>query len=185
MPNPDMPGCQQAAARKAKLPRLSIGPSDMPDKFYAPIGRVSVTWNSIQSVVFFMFWGFCDLPKEEAESIFYSMSSDRAQTAATKAIGIVKLGLADSGLQRDFKDIITDIQEKRGKRNAVVHHAYQADQLGFVGVALERSQHNERMRSDPNLAMAEAEKEAGELLTKVIDFYGQLGLALSWQYEQS
>ena len=84
------------------------------------IGRVVISWNEVQWMVYRLFVTFSAMPPQQAQDVFFSLRSDASQRDLTLAAGKSALATHPK-LWQKFRTAMCDIGTLAGERNAAIH----------------------------------------------------------------
>jgi hypothetical protein len=94
------------------------------------IGDMTILWNDCQAIVFALFFRLLGVDLPKAQSVFFSISSDRGQRSATAAL----LATSSSDVAARTVKAINAFGELSGARNAFVHAAWDFPEGSAVAV---------------------------------------------------
>lgn len=83
------------------------------------IGRVVISWNEVQWIIYRLFVGFSGMPEQQAHDVFFALRSDASQRDLALAAG--KTALADYPfLWEQFRTSLCEVRRLAGERNAAI-----------------------------------------------------------------
>lgn len=83
------------------------------------IGRVVISWNEVQWIIYRLFVGFSGMPEQQAQDVFFALRSEGGQRDLALAAG--KTALADYPfLWEQFRTSLCEVRRLAGERNAAI-----------------------------------------------------------------
>jgi hypothetical protein len=96
------------------------------DQLALLIGRMNISWNDVQTVVFHLFQQMSGMTWSAADAIFFSIRSDSAQRDVTAALAKVALEDKPVELER-LITLLNTVGKRAAERNAAIHTAWIVD----------------------------------------------------------
>jgi hypothetical protein len=119
---PIEPNPSELARFSKALAMTTVSDEDYYEKHAAMLGKVSLAWNDVHSMVFAIFADLTGMSWERAEAIFFSLKADQAQRDITLAVMADVLSTEnDLPLKELGTALLGQIGSLAGERNVATH----------------------------------------------------------------